>query len=182
MTVAVTAAAFVTWLGASLIVLADGRRGVSLGLALVGIGLGFLAWSSAGITAAIAIAAGGLIGAVVRDRSGPAGWQVMPAGSTPRLILCIAAALLALWVAASVTTGDGRSLRFAVLSLAVQMGARILTARDPAVIVTAAAALALAVGEAGVIAGSASGPAPQIAAGLVAAGAMFVRLPAPSAA
>lgn len=179
MGIAAALAAFVAWLGASTIVLSDGRRGLALGLAAVSAGMAFLAWGGGGAVASAAIAAGGLLAAAVRARSGPPGWRVMPAGSTPRLVLCVAAALLALWIAASVTTGDGAPVRFAALCVVVQMGARLLSAREPAVIVTAVAALALAIGDSAALAASGPGPAPYVAAGLVAAGLMFVRPPAP---
>lgn len=182
MVIAEAAAAFVAWFGASVIVLADGRRGVALGLALTAAGLAFLAWPSAGVGAAIVIAAGGLLGAVVRNRSGPAGWVIMPAGSTPRLILCVAAALVSLWIAASVTSGDGAALRFAVLCVVVQMGGRLFTTRDPSITLAAVAALALAVADTVAIGPNSSGVAPFIVAALVAAGVMFVRLPASNAA
>lgn len=123
------AAAFLAWLGASLVVLSDGRRGLALGLAALTIGLAVLAWPAAMAVGAVAITAGGLIAAGQCLRSGPATWEIMPAGSTARLILCIASGLVALWVAAAVTTGTGAPLRFAVLVVLVLMGARMLMSR-----------------------------------------------------
>jgi len=38
------AAAFAAWAGAAVIVLADGRRGLAAGIALIGAGFGALAW------------------------------------------------------------------------------------------------------------------------------------------
>jgi hypothetical protein len=175
------AAALVAWLGACAIVLADGRRGVAVGLALTAAGLGFLAWQTAGPAAALAVAAGGAVAAVARDRSGPPGWNLMPAGSTPRLILCVAAGLVGLWIAASVMTGPGAQVRFSVLSLVGLMGGRVISAREPAVILAAVAALSLAVAE-GTSLAPGGGVTPYLVAAVVAAGVMFIRLPAAHAA
>jgi len=182
LTVAAALAAFIAWLGVSLIVLADGRRGVAVGLALMSIGLAALAGIYVAPLDAVPIAAGGLVAGFVRDRSGPAGWGIMPPGSTPRLILCVAAALLGLWIALSITTGTAAPLRFAVLAVIVQAGSRLLSTREPALILAAVAALALAIGVSSAVATGAPGAAPFAAAGLVAAGAMFVRQPASHAA
>lgn len=182
MVVVAAVAAVLAWVGASLIVLADGRHGLAAGLALTAAGLAILAGVYVGPLEGAALAAGGLVAALVRDRSGPTGWEIMPAGSTPRLILCVAAGLLALWVALSVTSGSGAPLRFAVLAVTVQAGGRLLSSREAAVILGAVAALALAIGDSAAVAANAPGPAPFAVAALVAAGVMFVRIPAPHAA
>ena len=138
-------AAFVVWLGAALIVLADGRRGLALGLAFVTVSLAILTWPAGMAVGSVAIGVGGLIAAVQCWRSGPAEWGIMPAGSTPRLILCVASGMLGFWLAASVTTGPDASRRFAVLVVTGLMGARVLISRDVPVVLTGIAALALAV-------------------------------------
>jgi hypothetical protein len=168
------AAAFLAWLGASLMVLADGRRGLALGLGLLTAGLAVLAWPSASLPGASAIAAGGLIASGQLWRSGPAAWGIMPAGSTPRLVLCVASGLLALWVAASVTNGPGAPLRFAVLTALGLMGARILGSRDAAVLLTSVAGFALVLAVAPGLAATSQSFVPAIAGGLVAAGVMFL--------
>ncbi|MHB8613745.1 MAG: hypothetical protein ACYDAL_15185 [Candidatus Dormibacteraceae bacterium] len=168
------AAAFVVWLGASTIVLADGRRGHATGLALIAVGLAVLAWPAGMAFGAVAIAAGGLVGAVRYWGSGTSTWGIMPAGSTPRLVMCIAAGLLALWLALSVTTGPDASLRFAVLVVLGLMGGRILMTKEAASVVPAIAAFALALGAAPGLAAGSSGPVPAIVAGLAAAGVVFV--------
>ncbi len=168
------AAAFVAWLGAALIVLSDGRRGLALGLTLLTVGLAVLAWPAGMPFAAIAIAAGGLIAAARCRRSGSATWGIMPPGSTARLILCIASGLLALWLAASVTTGTGAPLRFAVMVVLGLMGARILMSREAPVVLTGLAAVALVLGVAPGLALDPPGSIPAIVGGLIAAGVMFV--------
>jgi hypothetical protein len=167
------AAAVLAWLGASLVVLADGRRGLALGLAMVAIGLAALGWGAGQTAGAVAVAAGGMIGAFQCWRSGPATWGIMPAGSTPRLVQCIAAGLLSLWVSASVTNGAGAPLRFAVLALPALMAARVLVARDAAAVLTAIACFALALAVAPIVGTTTPGLAPEIIGGLIAVAVMF---------
>lgn len=154
--------------------LSDGRRGLALGLALVTVGLAVLAWPAAMTVGAVAIAAGGLIAAAECWRSGPANWEIMPAGSTARLILCIASGLLALWVASAVTTGTGAPLRFAVLVVLGLMGARMLMSREAPVVLTGIASLALVLAVAPGLSPESPGSVPAIVGGLIAAGVMFV--------
>lgn len=167
-------AAFVAWLGAALVVLADGRRGLALGLALITVSLAILTWPAGMAVGSVAIGVGGLIAAVQCWRSGPAEWGIMPAGSTPRLILCVASGLLGFWLAASVTTGPDASRRFAVLVVTGLMGTRVLISRDVPVVLTGIAALALALATASGLAAESPGPIPAIVGGLIAAGVMFV--------
>jgi hypothetical protein len=171
------AAAFAAWLGAAVIVLSDGRRGLALGLALTTAGFGVLAWVDSPLLAAAAVLAGGAVAAAKRWRSGPDGWGVMPPGSTPRLILSIVGGLLALWIATSVMTGPGAPLRFAALSVLGLMGARALvTESEPAALLTALAALALSVAMASGLAATGAGPSLYIVAGLIALGVSVVRV------
>jgi hypothetical protein len=168
------AAAIFTWLGASVVVLSDGRRGLALGLGFLAAGLAVLAWPAAALPGALAVAAGGLIASVQCWRSGPATWGIMPAGSTARLVLCVASGLLALWIAASVTNGPGAPLRFTVLVVLGLMGARILGGREAPVLLTSVAGLALVLGVAPGLAATSQGFVPAIAGGLVAAAVMFL--------
>ncbi len=170
------AAAFTAWLGAALIVLSDGRRGLALGLALIAVAFAALAWVGGDMRAAAALFAGGAVAAVQRLRSGRDGWGVMPPGSTPRLILAIVAGVLALWIAASITTGPGAPLRFATLAVLGLMGARVLDGRDPAVVLTAVAGMTLALAMATGLAATPPGPAPYIAAALITAGVSVLRV------
>src|SRR5207249_2138584 len=80
------ASGFVAWLGVSLVVLSDGRRGLALGMALGALGLAGVSLPAAEPIGAIALVAGGAVAAARRFTAGPAGWAVMPAGSTPRLV------------------------------------------------------------------------------------------------
>jgi len=98
----------------------------------------------------------------------------MPAGSTPRLILCIASAFLAWWIAAAVTTGSGAALRFTVLTAIGLSGARILSTDDPPALMTSVAALALGAAAGGALAGGSPDLALYVAAAIVAAGAAWL--------
>jgi len=151
------AAAFVVWLGASLVVLSDGRRGLSAGVAVAAAGLAGVAFEVSGPIAAASLLAGGLCAAALRWRSGPPGWRVMPPGSTGWLILCIASAIFGLWIAAAVMTGQGGGLRFAALVTVVMMGARILSARGGAAGLSAATTVAMAIALAGALSPQAPG-------------------------
>lgn len=168
------AAAFVAWLGAALVVLADGRRGLALGLALLTAALAVLAWPAGMALGVVAIAAGGLAAAIRCWRSGPATWEIMPPGSTPRLVLCVASGLVALWVAASLTTGTGAPLRFAVLVVVGLMGGRIQISHEGPAVLAAIAAFALVLGVAPGLAPTAAGPFAAIVGALIAGGVMFV--------
>jgi hypothetical protein len=174
-------AAFLAWLGASMIVLADGRRGLALGLAAATAGLAGIAWQDGDGPAGVLVLLGGAMATFQRYRAGPGGWVVMPPGSTPRLILCVAGGLVALWFAASVTVGPDGATRFAVLCVAGLSGVRIVSSREPSTVVTAVAALAIAVAVATHFAGGSPGRMPYIAAALVAAGVGFLPVPAASA-
>jgi hypothetical protein len=172
-------AALLAWCGASLIVLADGPRGMAVGVGLASAGLAALALLTAGVFAAVAIVAGGGLVAFQQVRSGrPGAWGIMPAGSTPRLILCIASGLVALWFALSVTQGSGASQRFAVLVVVTLTVGRILTGKDASVVMAAAAVLALAIGEAAFLSTNSSWPA--LFAAVVAAGLTFIPIPKPN--
>jgi hypothetical protein len=162
-------AGIVVWLGASLAVVSDGRRGLAAGIALTAIGVATLAFITAGPPAAAALALGGAIAVARRYVTGPAGWAILPPGSTPRLVLCIATALIAFWVAAGVASGPYTSLRFGVLAGIVLSAARVLATSDQAVLLSAVAILALDVGAAAAIGSSSPGVWPFVAGGLVAA-------------
>jgi hypothetical protein len=168
------AAAFAAWLGAALIVLSEGRRALALGLGLITVGFAVLEQVGGGALAASCILAGGGIASGRRFRSGPAGWGLMPPGSTARVVLAAAVGLLALWISTSVMTGPGASIRFAVLSVLGLTAARVLTPSEPPAVLTALAALALSVAVASGVAGSGPGPALYLLAAIVAVGISLI--------
>src|SRR5579859_8306625 len=75
-------AALCAWLGASLIVLGDGSRGIAAGIGVATVGLAVIAWLSVGFFPALAIAVGGAAVAVRNHLSEERTWGIMPAGST----------------------------------------------------------------------------------------------------
>jgi hypothetical protein len=164
------AAALLAWLGAALVVLADARRGLALGLALVTVGFAVLAWGSGQPVGAIAVIAGGMTGALRCLTAAPSTWGLMPPGSTPRLVLCIAAGLVALWISASVATAPGAPLLFAVPVVLGLMAARVLSGGDAVVDRTAIACFALALASSPALASSTpTGPVPYVMGALIAA-------------
>lgn len=170
------AAALVTWLGATLIVVADGRRGLAAGIALSTLGLAVLAFLTAGIAPAVALAAGGMVAAVRRYTSGPEGWSILPHGSTPRLVLCIAAALVAFWLSAGITSGPFASLRFAAILGAALSAARVLSSADEIVLLSALVLLALSIASVTAVAIPEPSVWPYVAAGVLAAVAGWLPL------
>jgi len=175
------ASAFVAWLGASMVVLADGRRGLAVGSSLVAAGVVALVLEASGPLAAAVLAAGALVSVLAGWRRG-GGWGLMPAGSTPRIVLCVAGGLLALWVAISLTTGPDQALRFAVVAVVALVGMRMLLSDDPPVIATSVVALALIAAAAAGLAGGSQGLWPYAAASIVAAAAAVAPLRNPHAA
>jgi hypothetical protein len=129
-----------------------------------------LVWAGGEVYGALALLAGAVVGAALLLRGDAGGWGLMEPGSTPRIVLTVVTGLVSLWVAVSVASGAGASLRFAVLATLGMMGARVLQGRDRTVALGAAAAIALALGTA---AGLAPHPgfATYAIAGLIAVGA-----------
>ncbi len=166
-------AAFVAWLGAAIIVLADSRRGLAAGLAVLAAGAGAIAWSQGEQGGAIVLLAGGVLGSALRFTTGPDGWGLMQPGSTPRLLFTVVVALVALWFALAATSGAGAGFRFAVLTVLVLLGGRLLEAAEPAVMLTAIAGVALVLG---IISGD--GIVSYAVAALVTAGVSAMPLPA----
>jgi hypothetical protein len=158
------AAAFAAWLGGAIIVLADGRRGLALGVAVMAAGLAGVAFAAEQRLTGGAILAGGVVAAGLRLRSGPDGWGLMQPGSTPRIILTVVIGLVALYFAASLSPGDGAAARFAPLASIALAGARLLQGTERAAALTAASALALALGAGAMLGLSDSLPAAVIAA------------------
>lgn len=175
-------AAFGAWAGASLIVLSDARRGLALGIALAALAIAIIVWSTTGALEAGLIAIGGAVAAARRLMVGEDRWGIMPPGSTPRLILCIGAGLLALWVGLGVTGGNSAALRFAVMVALGLAAARVLSTDDFKAQLTATAVLALAVAAAAGLSAAAPGPWPYAAAAVIAAGAGWLPLSLPRAA
>jgi hypothetical protein len=163
-------AAFAAWFGGSILLLGDGRRGLALGLAVLTAGLALFAIDARDVPSAVALGLGGAAAAALRLRSGPEGWGLMRPGSTPRILLAIVTGILALYVAASLATGDGAPVRFGWVVAMTLSAARVLQTPEPAASVTAACALALSIGAAAAIAPASSGVVAAIVAAVIAVG------------
>ena len=168
------AAAFAAWAGAAVIVLADGRRGLAVGIALIGVGFCALGWLAGDWFGGAALLAGAVVCAIQLLRSGRQDWGMMPPGSTPRLILAAVGGILSLWVAASVTTGAGAPLRFASVAVMGLMAARLLQGQKAVQVLTASAGLAIALAAASAVGRTAPGLVPYQVAGVIAAGASLL--------
>lgn len=168
------AAGLAAWVGAAVIVLADGRRGLAAGIGLVAFGFTVIAWANGLWLEGATLLAGGAVGIFALVRKGPKEWGLMPPGSTPRLILAVVAGVLSLWVAASVATGPGAPLRFASLAVLALMAGRLLQSHSPTAVVTAAAGLALALAGASGLAPTGAGLAPYVVGAVVGAGALLL--------
>jgi hypothetical protein len=135
------------WLGASLLMLSHGRRGLALGLLVTAAGLGLVAYASGRLPVAICLVAGGVVAAVPRLRDASPGWGFMPTGSTPRFVLCL---LVLVAVALIGTTLQGATpLMDTALIVSSLAAARTLTADARPISLAAASALALGLGLAG---------------------------------
>lgn len=168
------AAAFAAWAGAAVIVLADGRRGLAVGIALIGAGFCALGWLAGDWFGGAALLAGAVVCAIQLLRSGRQDWGLMPPGSTARLILAAVGGILSLWVAASVATGAGAPLRFASVAVMGLMAARLLQGQKAVQVLTASAGLAIALAAASAVGRTAPGLVPYLVAGVIAAGASLL--------
>lgn len=167
------AGAGLAWLGAAVLVLSDGRRGLAAGIAVAAVGLA-AALAATSAAAAGLVLAGGLASALLRLRGGRPGWGLLPPGSTPRLILCVVAGAAALYLGILMAGSAGPPLAVAGLAAAGLATARLLGSdrRQDALACSALAALGLAALEA---TGAAS--AAIAAAGAAAVVAVLVSIP-----
>ncbi|HEX4215087.1 MAG TPA: hypothetical protein VIA06_17340 [Candidatus Dormibacteraeota bacterium] len=155
---ALAPAAFaISWLGGAILLLSHARRGVVLGLVLLTAGLALGAHAAGRDQVALALVAGGAVTAALRMRDGLPGWGLLPAGSTPRLVMSLLVLILGLLMGATV---KGTTLPVQEALVVVALGAgRLLSAGHRAVALAGAAAVALALaslgGEVTAIAGAA---------------------------
>ncbi len=170
-------AAFMAWLGGATIVLADGRRGLATGLGLLGVAAAGLVWSAGEQEGAIALLAGGVLGAAVRFTTGPEGWGLMQPGSTPRLLLTVVVGVVVLWVALAATAGETAGFRFGVLAALLLLGGRLLQPNHAAVLQTAIAGLALVLGIVAAAGPNRAGIAPFSLRAGIAAGVPAIPIP-----
>lgn len=142
--------ALLAWLGAALLALSDGRRGLALGLALAGAGLA-IALTAAGEdrVAAAALAVSGVCAAALHLGRGPREWGMLLQGSTPRLIGSVVALIVTALVAGPAIEEPAGAARLGALVAVILAGARLLTAGRGWAALGAGSALALGLGALG---------------------------------
>jgi len=138
----------VAWLGAALLVLSDARRGLAVGLLLAALGLAVVRVAEGDPVDGGLLLAGGLLASIVGLRRNPRrGWGVLPAGSTPRIVLSVVVGGGALWLAVGFLDSPGEPQARAAALVVMALGAgRLLAVRDPRAALAAASLIALGAG------------------------------------
>jgi hypothetical protein len=162
-------AILVAWLGTATVAVSDGRRAFALGLTLTGLGLAGMQQLVGNSTGAAVLLAGGVGAGALRLRDGPAGWGVLPPGSSPRIILSLVTLAFGAFVGISLTTGPGAPGRVATVAVCALSFCRLLSAERQAVAGAVAPALSLALGTMGDSAAQAVGAAVAVVLSAVAA-------------
>jgi hypothetical protein len=136
------------WLGASVLVLSDARRGLSVGLLLAAIGLAVVRLVEGDNLDALLLFAGGLLSSYIGLRRNPRrGWGLLPPGSTPRIVLSFVVGGVALWLGVGMLDSPGEAPARAAALIVMALGAgRLLAVRDPRSALAAASLIALGVG------------------------------------
>jgi hypothetical protein len=135
--------------GVVIIACSDGARALSLGVAGTGLGLAMALAVAGGGWAALALAISGIVVAGLRVGDEPRGWQVLPHGSTPRVMASVAAVAMAAYGSLAVLgPAGGRALHGAVLVAAAVSSARLLAVQQRSGALAGLTALLLAAGAA----------------------------------
>jgi hypothetical protein len=166
--VTLAAIAGLAWLGACLLMLSDGRRGLGVGLLVAGAALAGVRFVEGEALQGAAVLAGTLAAVFLGwRRSRRRGWGTLPAQSTPRVVACVVLGGFALWLARAALTAPGAwPDRAAVAAVTGVAAARLLTADEPLAALAAASAIALAGG----IFAAVAEPAMGLAAAFIGAG------------
>jgi hypothetical protein len=146
----------VAWLGGSVLVLSDARRGLAVGLLVAATGLALVRASEGAFAEAGLILAGGVLAAVASlRRNRRRGWGLLTPGSTPRIVFCVVAGGAALWLATGLLDGPGEWQARSAAAVLIALGAgRLLTAGDARAALTAASLVALGAGAVAALAAS----------------------------
>jgi hypothetical protein len=159
-------AAGLAWFGATLTSLAEARRGLALGLVLTGAGLAGVVAGSRPLDALLL--AGAAVGtALLRMRDGPAGWGLLPPGSTPGIVLSIVVLVASVLLAGTFLQGPMSVWALGPLAVALVAGVRLLAVDERASALAAGAALALALGAFGTTAAILTGGLVALALGAI---------------
>lgn len=134
------------WAGAALFTLSDGRRGLASGLLLAGGGLALAQLAGGDLVGAGLIAIGAALATLAALRGvESAGWQFLPPGSTPRIVLSAVLGGAALWFGGVVLQEPGEwQVRGACAIVIALAGARAVTVGEMGASLAAASLVALA--------------------------------------
>lgn len=139
----------VAWLGASITVLAEGRRGLGCGALLVGAGLCAIEIAAGHPVPGLLLLIGGAGYGIFRQRDGARGWVLFAPGSSPRLIAAVLLFAVSLFL---INTLDiGTPALAGVLTVSALAVMRLTSTPDRAALASCAAIEALALGAAGSI-------------------------------
>jgi hypothetical protein len=139
----------VAWLGASITVLAEGRRGLGCGALLVGAGLCAIEIAAGHTVPGLLLLIGGAGYGILRQRDGAPGWVLFAPGSSPRLIAAVLLFAVSLFL---INTLDiGTPALAGVLTVSAVAVMRLTSTPDRAALASCAAIEALALGVAGSI-------------------------------
>lgn len=141
------AGVLVSWLGASITVLAEGRRGLGCGTALVGAGLCAVEISAGQPVPGALLLVGGAAYGILRQRDGARGWVLFAPGSSPRLIAAVLLFAVSLFLINSLDIGTPALA--AVLTVSALAVMRLTSTPDRAALASCAVIEALALGAAG---------------------------------
>ncbi|TMC13589.1 MAG: hypothetical protein E6J29_06270 [Chloroflexi bacterium] len=136
------------WLGASVLVLSEARRGLAIGLLSAAGGLAAVRAAEGDLVEAGLLLGGGLLAAVAGlRRNRRRGWGLLPPGSTPRIVLCVVAGAGALWLATGLLDSPGEWQARSAAAILIALGAgRLLAAGDPRAMLWAASLVVLGAG------------------------------------
>jgi hypothetical protein len=136
------------WLGASILVLSDARRGIGVGLLLAVLGLTLTVTIQAGPADGGLLAAGGLLAVGASLRRNPRrGWGLLQGPSTPRVILCVVIGGAGLWLGLGMIDSPGQPEARAAATVMIALGAgRLFAEREARSGLAAASLIALGAG------------------------------------
>lgn len=157
-------------LGAGLMLVSEGARGLASGLLAVGLGLALALAGGQHLTSALLLGAAALGSAGLRLRVARSGWGLLPEGTSSRIVLWVVASAASLYLATSVLAGPAGELRAAALAVIVLTGARLLGTSSWVAALASVAGLALGIGTIGVAESGAILPAATAAAVALIAG------------
>jgi hypothetical protein len=166
------------WLGGSILVLSDARRGLSVGLLLATLGLALAVTVEAGVADGALLAGGGLLAAGASLRLNPRrGWGLLQGPSTPRVVLCVVMGGAGLWLGLGIVNAPGQAEARAAATVLIALGAGRLFAEREARPALAAVSLVALGG--GALAAMSTGTPAGALVGAVAAVALNL-LPTPA--